>query len=326
MNVLVTGGTGLIGAYVTRQLVDAGYQVTIYDLTPDREFLNDLLSPVQLEAVTVIRGDVTDLPALLHATKNSGAQRIIHLAALLGEKSNDNPPMSLQVNCGGMLNVLEAALNCGIKRVVWASSVGVWGLASKRPPGPVANEALHSPSDLYGACKSLNERFSKHYRRVYGLDCIGLRYSLVYGYGKARTIARGTGADFMIELIDKPASGLPGVVPAGEAILDFVHVEDAARATLLACEAAPIKPVALNVGGYRASLREAAEMVKAALPGANIAVEDGSWKGVNHHYDLSVAAAAIGYSPRITLDEGLRENIAQIQRRLATRATRAARD
>jgi len=316
MHYFLTGGTGLIGAYVTRQLLDAGHEATLYDLAPDREFLCDLLTPSQMGRVRVVAGDVLDLPGLLRALKLSEAQRIIHLAALLGSKSNDNPLLSLKVNCEGTLNVFEAALDRGATRVVWASSVGVFGIANKRIPGPVPNEALHQPTDLYGACKSLNERFSKHYRRAYGLDCVGLRYAAVYGYGKARTLARGTGAAFMTELIDKPAAGLRGVVPAGEAIIDFVHVEDAARATILAANAAPTKPVALNIGGFRATLREAARIVKSAIPDADIAIEAGSWNGIDHHYDLSVAESAIGYVPQIDLEQGLRENIAQIRRRL----------
>jgi UDP-glucose 4-epimerase len=274
MHYFVTGGTGLIGTYVTRQLIDSGHQVTVYDRFPDLEFLRDLLLPAQLDHLQVVPGDVTDLPALLRSIKSSGARRIIHLAALLGSKSNDNPMASLKVNCEGTLNVFEAALDRGVERVVWASSVGVFGIANKRSPGEVKNEAPHQPTDLYGACKSLNERFSKHYRRAYGLDCIGLRYAAVYGYGKARTLARGTGAAFMTELIDKPAAGLPGIVPAGDAIIDFVHVEDAARATLLAADATRCKPVALNIGGFRASLREAARIVMAAIPEAQMTVEE----------------------------------------------------
>src|SRR5277367_5825230 len=98
MRYFITGGTGLIGAYVARQLVDAGHHVTVYDLLPDLEFLRDLLMPTQLERVRIMPGDITDLPALLRAMKVSEAQRIIHLAALLGSRSNDNPMQSLKVN------------------------------------------------------------------------------------------------------------------------------------------------------------------------------------------------------------------------------------
>jgi UDP-glucose 4-epimerase len=315
MRYFVTGGTGLIGAYVTRQLVDAGHEVTVFDMSLDLEFLQDLIYPDRLAHVSAIAGDVTDLTALLRAIKSSGAQRIIHLAALLGSRSNDNPMRSLKVNCEGTINVFEAALDRDIERVIWSSSVGVFGIASKRSPGPVHNEALHQPTDLYGACKSLNERFSKHYRRQYGLDCIGLRFAAVYGYGKARTLARGTGAAFMTELIDKPAAGIPSIVPAGDAIIDWLHVEDAARATLLAANTSNCKPVALNIGGFRSSLRNAARIVKSVVPEAQINVEEGSWNGIDHHYDLSAAQASIGYAPHIALEQGLRENIEQIRRR-----------
>ena len=315
MNYLITGGTGFIGAYVVRQLVAAGHRVTTFDIAPDVGFLDDLLLPEQHQSVSTIAGDVTDLPAVLRAVKSSGAQCIIHLAALLGARSNDNPSRSLQINCQGTLNVFEAALAGDIKRVVWASSVGVFGAASKRPKGAMANDAPHLPTDLYGACKSLNERFSRHYRRAYGLECVGLRYSLVYGYGKARTIARGTGADFMVELIDKPARGLSAVVPAGDAILDFIHVEDAARATILATQGPLSKYVALNIGGFRASLREVGEIVRSILPHVQIDIESGSWNGTDHHYDLSAAQETIGYSARIGLRDGLAENIEQIMLR-----------
>lgn len=315
MRYFITGGTGFIGAHVTRQLAAAGHEITIYDLAPDPFMLDDLLSPAERAAVQVVAGDITDLAAMLRAMRQAPPQRVIHLAALLTAKSNENPRLSLNVNCMGTLNIFEAALDRGVERVVWGSSVGVFGLASKRAPGAVDNEAPHTPTDLYGACKSLNERFSKHYRRAFGLDCVGLRYAGVYGYGKARTLTRGTGASFMTELIDNPAAGLPGTVPAGDAILDFVHIDDAARATVLASQTGPVKPVALNIGGFRASLRQAAQIVRDAIPDAQLTVEDGSWNGIDHHYDLSAAEAAIGYRPAITLEEGLRENIAQIRRR-----------
>ena len=315
MHYFITGGTGFIGAYATRLLVGAGHTVTTYDIAPDREFLAEMLTEAQRAQVSVVHGDVTDLAAVLRAMRAAPPQRVIHLAALLSSKSNENPLLSLKVNCEGSLNLFEAVLDRGVERIVWASSVGVFGLASKRPPGAIDNEAPHTPTDLYGSCKSLVERFSKHYRRAFGLECVGLRYAGVYGYGKSRTQARGTGAGFMEELIEKPALAQPGIVPAGEAVLDFVHVEDAARATVLAAETTPGKRVALNIGGFRGTLREAAEIVKRAVPGADLTVEDGSWNGINHHYDLTAAQEAIGYSPRITLEEGIPQTIREIRRR-----------
>jgi UDP-glucose 4-epimerase len=246
----------------------------------------------------------------------SGATRAIHLAALLGKRSDENPLRSLKVNVESVINVFEAALSLGIERVVWASSVGVYGSRHQRSEtGALANDAPHTPSTLYGATKSFAERVALHYRRTRGLNAVGLRFVLVYGYGKDRTIARGTGADFTSDLIDKPALGLPGRVPAGGAIIDFLDIEDAARSVLLAADAAPGRSVALNITGYRATLAEAAAISRRLMPKADITVEDGDWNGTDHHYDGAAARAEIGYAPTIPIEEGFRRNIAEVRRR-----------
>jgi UDP-glucose 4-epimerase len=311
----ITGGTGFIGAYATRQLVRQGHSVAIYDRAPDLPFLADLLAAEESEKVEIQSGDVTDMPGLPAAIARVRPDRIVHLAALLGKKSEESATLSLKVNCEATLNVFEIACALGVPRVVWGSSVAVFGPPSKRERGEIANDAVHQPLGLYGACKSLNEHFSRYYRRTRGLDAIGLRFTLVFGYGKSRTVARGTGADFLSELIDKPALGLRGVVPAGDALVDLLFVEDAARAVVLASQAAgPIKPVALNIGGWRASLREAAEVVRRVSPEAEIVVEEGSWGGTDHNYDKRAAMNEIGYAPAATLEDGFRRNIEEVRR------------
>lgn len=315
MRYFITGGTGFIGAYVTRQLAQAGHEVTAFDLAPDEALLDDLMPGRSSARVELIQGDVTDMARVLGAAAKTRPDRIIHLAALLGKKSEENPMLSLKVNCEATLNMFEIACALGVPRVVWGSSVAVFGPPSKREPGEIGNEAVHRPVGLYGACKSLDEHFSRYYRRSRGLDTVGLRFTLVYGYGKSRTIARGTGADFLSELIDKPALGLSGAIPAGDAIVDLVNVEDAARAVVLACQAeGPIKPVALNVGGQRMSLRDAAELTKRLIPGAEILVEDGSWGGTDHSYDKQTTLREIGYAAEVTLEEGFLRNVEDVRR------------
>jgi nucleoside-diphosphate-sugar epimerase len=314
MNYLVTGGTGFIGAYVTRQLVVEGHSVTVYDLVPDVTFLRELLSPQEFERVNIVGADVTDLPRLLRAAVESRADRIIHLAALLGKKSEENPLHSLRVNCEANINVFEVALALGVKRVVWGSSVAVFGPPNKREAGEIANDAVHRPVGLYGACKSLSEHIAKFYRRSRGLDCVGLRFSLVFGYGKARTLARGTGGEFLTELIDNPTRGQKGVVPAGDAILDLIYVEDAARAAVLASQRSNTKSVALNIAGHRSRLRDVANLVAQLVPDADLVVEDGSWDGTDHNYDKAVTLNEIGFAPQISIHEGLQRNINDLRR------------
>ncbi len=308
MNYFISGGTGFVGSYVVRDLAREGHQIVIFDLAPNRDYLADVLAPIELERVRIVPGDVTDLPLLLRTMGDAPPECIVHLAATLGISSEANPLRSLKVNCEGTINIFEAALTFQTHKVVWASSIAVFEPARRRPLGEVANDAFHHPNDLYGACKSMNEQLGLHYRRQHGLDCTGVRFSVVYGYGKALTLARGTGADFLQELIDKPALGQSGVVPHGDEMLDWLYVEDAARAVVAATKTAQNPSIGLNICGSRHTIGEVAEHVKRLVPAARLDVQPGTWGG-GIHYELATTEAEIGYSPQVPLEEGLRCNI-----------------
>ncbi|MDE0205748.1 MAG: GDP-mannose 4,6-dehydratase, partial [Candidatus Tectomicrobia bacterium] len=103
MNYLVTGGTGFVGAYAVKALVEAGHRVTVFDLMLNREYLADVLGGQKADEVQLISGDVTDLPAVLRAMRSAEAQRVVHLAATLSAGSEVNPLRTLKVNCEGTL-------------------------------------------------------------------------------------------------------------------------------------------------------------------------------------------------------------------------------
>ena len=109
MAYLVTGGTGLIGSRIVRDLVKEGEQVVAYDLFPEGTFLNQLLSEEERTRVKVVRGDLTDLPNIIHAVQDNNVERIIHMASLLTEAAEANPPLALKVVSEGTINIFEAA-------------------------------------------------------------------------------------------------------------------------------------------------------------------------------------------------------------------------
>ena len=313
MNYLVTGGTGFVGAYAVKSLVEAGHRVTVFDLMLNREYLADVLGVPAADEVQMISGDVTDLPAVLRAMRSAEAQRVVHLAATLSVSSEVNPLRTLKVNCEGTVNVFEAALALGVSKVVWASSVAVFGISGERE-GFIENNAHHEPTGLYGAVKSFNESLGMHYKNRRGLDNIGLRFTVAYGYGKGLTVARGTGADFVTELLEKPAIGEPGVIRNGGDTPDFLYAEDAGRALHLASEAPPCPQSGLTICGSAESMRDAVALVKRLLPAADLRVEDGVTIGAMN-YDPSVTEAAIGYSPQFALEDGFRATINAMRRK-----------
>jgi len=307
MRYVVTGGTGFIGAYAVRELLKAGHQVTAIDLIPNRDFLVRVIGHDPGEALPVRSGDVTDLPLMLRCMQEAQAERVVHLAATLSISSEANPLRTLKVNCEGTINIFEAALACGVSKVVWASSVAVFG-AAERGPGLIDNDAPQTPTGLYGAVKAMNECLGTHYKRHRNLDNVGLRFTHVYGYGKALTIPRGTGVDYLTELLEKPAAGEPGVIRNGDDEPDWLYVEDVARAIRLASEAPPTRASGLTICGDTRPMQQAVAYVRQLLPQADLRIEPGgTHRGIR--YDPSRTEEAIGYSPQFPMEEGFRQTI-----------------
>jgi len=314
MRYLVTGGTGFVGAYVVEALVNANHEVTLFDIAPNRQFLKEVVG-LDDSKVRILSGDVTDAFAVLKAMRESGAQRVIHLAAMLGHLCDINPIRALRVNAEGTLNIFEAALECSVEKVVWASTIGVFGTFGQSKEGGAqvfGNDSPHRPQGVYGACKSFCENVARLYERQRGLDAIGLRFSMAYGYGKALTAQRGTRVGFIADLVDGPALGQPTTIANGDSNLDWVYVGDAARSAVLASESLKTKEVAVNITGERYTIREVAGVVKKLLPDAQLKVEDGSW-GYDLVFDATAAEREIGYRPTTSIENGIRQNINKVR-------------
>lgn len=311
MSTLIVGGGSFIGSHVVRDLLRQGEAVVAYDLDVRDNAIHRILSPSELAQIAFVQGDVLDLVGLLQTARQHDVRDIVHLAAALIPTCEAQPALGVRVNVDGFNHVLEVARVIGARRVVWASSIAVYGPQS-RYTGEPDEDAPHLPTTVYGACKSMNEYMAQHYFRAFGVDAIGLRFTVVYGAGRMRgALAHRLGQ----ELIEKPAHGQPARVPAGDGLVNWQHVEDAAGAVLQALRRwGPLKHRVFNTGGEPLCVRDAAAVVKRLLPEARIEVEPGEAEGIAR---LSIRRAAdeLGWSPRYDFATGARQAINEYRRR-----------
>jgi nucleoside-diphosphate-sugar epimerase len=301
MNVLVTGGTGFIGAYVVRELLQAGHAVVAYDIQIAQNSLDDVLEEPERSRAILVEGDVTNSAALALAIQKYEIEVIAHLASPLSLQTEEDSGFAIQNMIGAHRIVLEASRSANLRKVVWASSVGVYGPPDRYETLPLPNDAPHYPTSLYGACKSFNEYLSAYYTEKYGLDTLGLRFPLVYGIGRMR----GPGMRF-VDLIEKPALGLPCRVPLADAVYDWLYVVDAARLVVQSLSAGRTKTRNFNVSGEFASMRKAIAIVQQWLPDAVFDLEPGEYP-IAEEYDASTLKSEVGFTPRWSLEQGLHE-------------------
>ncbi|MFQ6076169.1 MAG: NAD-dependent epimerase/dehydratase family protein [Candidatus Bathyarchaeia archaeon] len=315
MTVLVTGGTGFIGSHVVRRLVGQGREVVALDISPNPENLREAKDKVR-----VVRGDVLDIVNLTDVIKRNHMDQIVHLAYMLTVASRENPQLALKVNCLGNNNVLEAARTTDVKRVVWASSLSVYGGDERYSDQPVDEETpIHiTHGGVYGGCKILNEIMGRHYRAAYGLDNIGLRFSGIYGPGRAPT-GKGAATAYWSSVIENPALGKPVRVPYVDDRYAFLYVKDAAKAIDLALEARGLQHMIFNICGSVHSFREIIDIVRRIIPDAIIETEPGTSR-TPLLYSMERARLELGYEPTYDLETGIRDFVDEVRRYAQKRA------
>lgn len=300
---LVTGGAGTIGSTIVDQLVAAGAgEVIVLDnfVRGRRENLAYVLSSGN---VRIVEGDIRD--RRLVTDLMAGIDLVFHQAAIRITQCAEEPRLALEVLVDGTYEIIEAAADAGVRKVVAASSASVYGLAEQFPTAerhhPYANDTL------YGAAKTFNEGLLRSFHAMRGLDYVALRYFNVYG---PRMDIHGLYTEVLIRWMERIEAGRPPLILGdGMQTMDFVFTEDIARANLLAASA-DVTDEVFNVGsGAETSLIDLAQALLLAM-GSDMRPEFGPPRGVNavtrRLADVSRAADRLGWKPEISLDEGLR--------------------
>ena len=301
MAVLVTGGTGFIGSFVVRSLLEIGEMPVVLDIgeigDPLRDFIGKFVH---------VKGGVTDFDLLVRTIDSYRINRVIHLAAFLQFGCERDPQKAVEVNVQGTLKVLEASRSTKIKKIVFASSVAVYGAQT----GLITEESPISPDlTLYGATKILGESLLERYHRIYSIPFIALRYGGVYGPGEVRS----SGMAEVTKKIESTILGKDVIIEdvGAEDRRNFTFVKDAAQATVKALFTEKNIHKVFNITGgednYITS-NEFHRIIKKLFPSAGEAIFKG--KGPDQgKLDISLARTELGYCPEYSLERGIQEDI-----------------
>ena len=181
---LVTGAMGCIGAWVIFHLRQQGKDVVGFDLSDDRHRLDLLMDAEAQNAITFVKGDLTDSQQVQGVFETYNISHVIHLAALQVPMCKANPILGSQVNVTGTINMFESARNCGIRHLAYASSIAVYGPPDTYAEKILSHDAHRQPHTLYGVYKVAGEDMAKIYWQDHGISSNGLRPYTVFGLGR----------------------------------------------------------------------------------------------------------------------------------------------
>jgi UDP-glucose 4-epimerase len=299
---LITGGAGLVGSHIADLLVCQGLDeiVILDDFTRGRR--ENLDNALKHGNIRILEGDIRDRAAVREAM--DGVDLVFHQAAIRITQCAEDPRLAMDVLANGTFNVLEAAVNARVKKVVAASSASVYGLAEQFPT-PESHHGYDNRT-IYGAAKLFNEGLLRSFHEMYGLDYVALRYFNVYG---PRMDVYGVYTEVLIRWMERLASGKPCLILGdGTQTMDFVFIEDVARANILAANA-PVTDRVFNIAsGTETSLNELAATLSRVM-GFAARSEYGPSRNVNpvsrRLADTREAKRLLDFQTDVSLEEGL---------------------
>ncbi|TAK36179.1 MAG: NAD(P)-dependent oxidoreductase [Chloroflexota bacterium] len=310
MSILITGGTGFIGSYLARKLIDEGEdRLTLFDLTPNLDNVQDIAAHVD-----VVQGDFSDPLELMTVLKNHDITVIFHLAYLIFQDQK-HPSQAVRTNIVGTTNLFEMARVSGVRRVIWASSAAVNGIVSSSEKASFLTEddkpAINS---LYGASKLFNEHYAEDLVRKYGFDHIALRISSTYGLGRAQRagfaswgIYPGTG-DVHSYLIERTVRGEASTAPPENHLLPWSYVKDCALAFYCAYKADRPEHRIFNFMCEVRPVKDTVDYLKTLFP--NAAIEIGTEAATMVPYlDTQRIRDELGFKPEYSMEQGIKDYV-----------------
>lgn len=311
---LITGGTGFLGAYLARYALNSGGEdhVFVLDRYPVKGRVADIL-----DRITILDSDIADTRAVDSIIAQHGIDRIAHFAFILGSPSPGQMVDYAKVQLVGTANVLEAARNHAVRRVLFASSVAAYG---SQKADVLTEDLIPNPADPYGAAKAWCEATARHYNDRLGLDTVSIRYGSTYGLGRA---ARGSYASGMLNVpqnlhymarLEDALRGKPVTMPRGDVPADFSYAADAAKAGWLALTADHLPQRLYNAPSSRMPIGHFTAAMRKLLPNAEIEEDRSELPGNAHApMDCTRLVKDLGFVPDHSLESGIADYMARIR-------------
>jgi UDP-glucose 4-epimerase len=303
--ILVTGGAGTIGSNLVDLLAEGGAREIVVLDNFVRGRMANLAQALPSGVVEVVEGDIRDAATVRKATE--GADLVFHLAAIRITQCAEEPRLANEVLVDGTFNVLEAAVEAGVGKVIASSSASVYGMAETFPT--TERHHAYNNDTFYGAAKAFNEGMLRSFHAMHGLDYVALRYFNVYG---PRMDIHGLYTEVLIRWMERIEAGEPPLILGdGAQTMDFVDVRDIARANVLAAESDLTDEVFNVASGTETSLSGLARGLLEAMGASDLEPVHGPARAVNgvtrRLADTTQAAERLGFTARIDLRTGLRD-------------------
>lgn len=298
-NYLVVGGAGFIGSHIVRRLVDTRAAVTVFDNLSTGKKAN--LAAV-VRDITFIKGDIRNQRAIRRAMR--GIDYVFHEAALTSvQQSMDDPNETAEVNIQGTINVLAAARDAGVRRLVFASSSAVYGNHER---GAAQESLTPLPISPYGVSKLAGEHYCRIFSQLHGLPTVSLRYFNVFGPAQDfRSDYAAVVPTVLQQILRKQEPTIHG---NGRQSRDFTYIDNVVEANLLAVHSSVAKGEPINIaGGESVTINELVRQLQATL-GTHLSpryLPKRSGDITVSHADLATAKRLLGYKPIVSFKKGL---------------------